>query len=190
MSIGLSANKLKIGDILVRICEQMPDIHLRKLLKVLYFIDEKSMIERAIPVTWLDYYAWKKGPVAPEVFEIKNGAFSDFVTCAKDSDGRYHINAKKYDDKFSQLSKYELQLVDDVIARCKDKSADELTDETHQEDTLWSRVVKENNIDFEKDSKSDVPILLVRLNEDDTEAQELYYEARDCVMMQASVNQM
>jgi len=47
----------------------MLHIHLRKLLKVIYLI----------------YYAWKKGLVAKSVYDVKNGAFADYVKCIKES---------------------------------------------------------------------------------------------------------
>ena len=52
---GLRANEKKVGALLEYICNQMPHIHLRKLLKVIYLMDEKSVKMRAIPLTWLDY---------------------------------------------------------------------------------------------------------------------------------------
>ncbi len=68
------------------ITNSIPNINLRKLLKLVYLIDEKFMESRGFPLTWFDYYAWEKGPVAPEIYEIKNGAFSDYVKCFKNED--------------------------------------------------------------------------------------------------------
>ena len=76
MSYGISVNKERNGALLAYIAKNVPYINLRKLLKIIYLIDEKFMELRGFPLTWFDYYAWAKGPVAPEVYDIKNGAFS------------------------------------------------------------------------------------------------------------------
>lgn len=77
MSLGITVNKEKNGLLMAYIAEQINGVTLRKLLKITYLIDEKFMKQRGFPLTWFDYYAWEKGPVAPEVYEIKNGAFHD-----------------------------------------------------------------------------------------------------------------
>ena len=87
MSLGVAANREKNGALLAYIAKNIPNIHLRKLLKIIYLIDEEFMKLRAFPLTWFDYYVWAKGPVAPEVYDVKNGAFSEYVTCHKDNCG-------------------------------------------------------------------------------------------------------
>ena len=190
-NLGLQVNANKIGALLEYICSQMPHIHLRKLLKVIYLMDEKSVQMRAIPLTWLDYYAWKKGPVAPSVYEVKDGAFANFVTCAKEDDGKWHVAANKtnpyaIDQDLKSFSEYEMDIINSVIAYCKGKSADDLTDETHSEDSLWSQTVSQHHITFDETGRSEYPICLNDLN--DAEGKEIYAEALDSMMMQASLN--
>lgn len=103
--MGLRVNTNRVGALLEYICSLMPHIHLRKLLKVVYLVDEKSVKMRAIPLTWLDYYAWKKGPVAPLVYDVKNGEFSDFVICTKEADGK-EIYADALDSAIMQAAMY------------------------------------------------------------------------------------
>jgi len=190
-SLAYRACESKVGALLEYICSQIPHIHLRKLLKLVYMMDEQSVCMRSIPLTWLDYYAWKKGPVAPDVYAVKEGKLDKYVTCTKESDGRYYVSAKKsnpyaIDRDMEVFSEYEMGIINDVIAVCKDKSADELTDETHREDSLWSQVVTQNHITF---ADSDCSEYLVDLNDlNDQEGKEIYAEALDCVMMQASLN--
>lgn len=190
-NLGIKANVNKVGALLEYICNQMPHIHLRKLLKVIYLIDEKSVRERAIPLLWLDYYAWKKGPVAPSIYEVKEGAFSDYVTCVKEDDNKWYVSSKKIslyaiDKDLKAFSAYEMDIINSVIAYCKDKSADDLTDETHQENSLWSQTVSRNNIVFDETGRSKYPICLNDLN--DVEGKEIYADALDSIMMQASLN--
>lgn len=192
MSIGLKINKEKIGALLAYICCRVPDMHLRKLLKILYLIDEESVRLRAIPVTWLEYQAWAKGPVAHEVYDAKNGAFSSYIRCEKKEDDKWHVNAVAkhpflMEKDLQQASEWEMDLVDRIIDRCKDMSADQLTDETHTPDSLWSKVVAENKIDFGCNPRTDYVVDLNLLNE--TEEQKAAYEdAEDCMRMQAFLN--
>ena len=45
----------KVGNLLAYIASNIPNINLRKLIKVVFLIDEISVIERGLSVTWLDY---------------------------------------------------------------------------------------------------------------------------------------
>ncbi len=190
-NIGIKASANKVGALLEYICSQIPHIHLRKLLKVIYLMDEKSVKERSIPLLWLDYYAWKKGPVAPSIYEVKEGAFADYVTCAKETDGKWYVSANKknlyaIDKNLRVFSAYEMDIINSVIAYCKDKSADDLTDETHRDDSLWSQVVSRYNIIFDETGRSEYSICLNDLN--DAEGKEVYADALDSIMMQAALN--
>lgn len=180
MSLGITVNKEKNGLLMAYIAEQINGVTLRKLLKITYLIDEKFMKQRGFPLTWFDYYAWEKGPVAPEVYEIKNGAFHDFVRCRKNGNGSNVVESLSMNNcgKMDLFSQYELSLVDEVISQYKDKSADELSEITHRCNSLWSKVVAENDILF-VDGKSDVVISLQRLNEGDSAKEETYDEALD-----------
>ncbi len=183
MSLGLSVNMRRNGALLAYIAKNVPGINLRKLLKIVYLIDERFMEVRGFPLTWFDYYAWEKGPVAPEVYDIKNGAFSEYVVCRKDADGKNIIDSvlpHKYHvlKQMDVYSSYELDVIDKVIFQYEGSSADDLSELTHIEDSLWSRIVRENNIQF-VDGKSNVIIPLQRMNEGDVEKEAIYEEALD-----------
>lgn len=191
MGIGFKANRNKIGALLAYLSFRMPNVELRKLLKIIYLIDEKAVTERSFPITWLDYYAWAKGPVAIDVYDIKNGSLSDFVICRKNTSDKWTVSpVKKAEFPVLQgmkaFSNYEKNIIDGIIAQYGDKSSDELTDVTHERNTLWFKVVNENGIDFTKQSKSNYPIDLNRLNDDSHKA--IFEEAFDAVQIQAAIN--
>ena len=71
MSIGIEANRQKNGAVLAYIANKVRGINMRKMLKIIYLIDERYMSLRGFPLTQLDYYVWEKGPVAPEIYAIK-----------------------------------------------------------------------------------------------------------------------
>lgn len=194
MSLGILVNESKIGALVAYLSFLMPDIQLRKLLKLVYLIDEESVIQRAVPVTWLDYYAWAKGPVAPEVYAMKDGAFGRYVSCKKGADDKWHVNSARKEDclfrkDLNEFSEWEKMLIDSVVDKYGKMDADALTEETHQENSLWSQIVKENHIDFSAVSKSDCLIDLNRLNDGDESARATFEDAQDTVYMQSLVNQ-
>lgn len=193
MSLGVTANRKKNGALLAYIANSIPAIHLRKLLKIVYLIDEKFMRLRNFPITWFDYYAWEKGPVAPEVYDIKNGAFADYVLCHK-NENRSNIvepvlSAKYQIQKQMDIfSPFELEVIDSVISENESKTPDELTSLTHEEGTLWFEMVKKHSVTF-VNGKSDIEIPLCLLNGDDAEKNEIFEEAKWNMGFQAALNQ-
>jgi len=192
MSLGVTANEWKNGALLAYIAKNIPGINLRKLLKILYLIDEKFMKLRGFPLTWFDYYAWAKGPVAPEVYAVKDGAFPKYVVCHKDTKGKDIVEPVLQNDyhvfkQMDEFSPYEIEGVDDVILEYANSTADELSALTHEEDSLWSRIVRENHVKF-IDGKSSVLIPLKLLNGDAEDKNETYEDARWNMSFQAALN--
>ena len=180
MSFGYTVNKEKNGVLLAYLAERIPNVTLRKLLKLVYLTDEKFTIERGFPLTWFNYFAWKKGPVAPEVYDVKNGSFADFVQCHRNSNDKYEVSpvgGALTEDRLKLYSRYEMNMIDKIISKYGSMSADELTDITHLENTLWSKVVNENKLTFSDSGRSDCEIHLSRLIEGDEEKEEVFEDA-------------
>lgn len=180
MSFGYTVNKEKNGVLLAYLAERIPNVTLRKLLKLVYLTDEKFTIERGFPLTWFNYFAWKKGPVAPEVYDVKNGSFADFVQCHRNSNDKYEVSPvgdALTEDRLNLYSRYEMNMIDEIISKYGSMSADELTDITHLENTLWSKVVNENKLTFSDSGRSDCEIHLNRLIEGDEEKEEVFEDA-------------
>ena len=180
MSFGYTVNKEKNGVLLAYLAERIPNVTLRKLLKLVYITDEKFTIERGFPLTWFNYFAWKKGPVAPEVYDVKNGSFADFVQCHRNSNDKYEVSpvgGALTEDRLNLYSRYEMNMIDEIISKYGSMSADELTDITHLENTLWSKVVNENKLTFSDSGRSDCEIHLNRLIEGDEEKEEVFEDA-------------
>lgn len=195
MSLGTTVNQHKNGTLLAYIASRVPDIHLRKLLKIIYLIDERFTVSRGFPLTWFDYYAWEKGPVAPEVYAVKEGAFSHYVSARRNSEGKCVISPVKpheflvYKDMY-EFSEAEISEIDRLLEEFADKTADELSDMTHVHDSLWSQAVAENNIAFDDNChKSDCLIDLSRLFKEGDCRLEIYEDARWNMEFQAMLNQ-
>lgn len=176
----------KNGMLLAYIANRVPDIHLRKLLKLVFLLDEAFIKERGYPLTWFNYYAWAKGPVAREVYDIKNGNFAEYVTAHRETlpeeeKPKWVVNVKEPFSKWKMLdfSAAEINAIDAQLDKYADMTADELTALTHQPGSLWSLTVEENGLTFdEKHKKSDVEIPLTRHIQSDKGLMEVYEDAK------------
>lgn len=186
-SMAIMAGKERIGNLLAYLSARIPDIPMRKMLKLIYLIDEESVRERCIPITWLTYKAWAKGPVAEDVFDAKDTfVFDSFVKIVESEDGKLRFIPTVRAD-MTEFSKVELGIVDGVISKFGDKTSDELTEMTHEQDSLWSKVVRENDIVFDKDhKKSDIDVKLEELL--DLEGLVTYNDAKESMEFQAALN--
>ncbi len=191
MSLGITVNKEKNGILLAYIANNIPNIHLRKLLKIIYLMDEHFMKMRGFPLTWFDYYAWAKGPVAPEVYEIKNGAFDKFVSYHRTESEKRIVNmvsnvSLRIKDAFSESETIE---IDKLIKTYRTSSADELSELTHVKDSIWSKVVAENQLVFDESTKtSDCQIKLEELFTHSDWRVDIYEDARWSMEFQAQLS--
>lgn len=193
MSLGITVNQHKNGILLAYIANKIPNIRLRKLLKIVYLIDEYFMKMRGFPLTWFEYYAWAKGPVAPEVYDIKNNAFAEFVSLKRDENNKCIINSvQPYEfliyKEMDEFSQSEISAIDKLLAEYKDKSADELSDLTHVPDSIWSKVVAQNHISFDIQKTSEYPVPLTMLFEDGDERLDVFEDAEWNMEFQAMLN--
>jgi uncharacterized phage-associated protein len=193
----------KIGNLLIYLADNIKDLSLMKALKLLYIIDETSMKETGVPVTWLEYKVWEHGPVAPEIWaEIKNG-----ITCGPNTQlvGKYiqiqtttnpvnplanpatYISSTgTFDD--SEFTDYEMMLLDKVVKSFGNKTVEQLVIYLHQENSLWDVEKKKNGLDFKlQGGISNVSIPLNTLIKDDTEKQDLYASAFESLSFEDAV---
>lgn len=179
-------NYIKIGSLLAYISSRIKDINLRKLIKLVYLIDEKSVCDRGIPITWLDYYVWKKGPVAPCIYELKNngGKFSNFVSVLRNRENKVIIIPSINElDSSLLFSRKELKLINEIIDEYGNLSADNLSLITHEINGLWYCAKKRHNINFEHSSQTNIKLDLRELIKKDQEKINVYNDAHDIAML-------
>ena len=150
----------KIGNLLNYLSLRIPNLSMTKALKLLYLIDETSYMRTGVSVTWLDYKVWEMGPVAEELYNelrydqslLQNGEpinLESFIQTEKvEVPGRQSqiiIHAKR---KYSleEFSRYETQLIDNVIERFGTYTAKQLINLLHEENTLWHKYVTDNDL--------------------------------------------
>ena len=153
-------------------------------------MDEHFMKMRGFPLTWFDYFAWSKGPVAPEVYDIKNGAFNEFVTYSDAENNKRIVSLVP--DISEALTKYfsktETNEINILIALYKNSTADELSNITHLDNSLWSKVVHNNKLKFNEYIKtSNHQIYLEDLFTNDDWRYIKYQDARWTMNLQAKI---
>lgn len=179
-------NKNKIGSLLAYISSAIPEINLRKLIKIVYLIDERSVVTRGLSVTWLDYYVWEKGPVAPCIYEIKNkgGEFSHYITTEKNEEEKYIVKpVMSRQACMMQFSPKELLLINSILDEYGHLSADELTEITHCVGGLWDKAKKANQLNFDQQKQTDVRIELSDLIVGDEDKMGVYEDAREIALL-------
>lgn len=151
----------KIGNLLNYLAAKLPRLSLTKALKLMYIIDESAIKEAGSPITWLDYKVWENGPVAEDIYnEIKYGQkiiqgnkefsldhFVKFEKIFNNERGKeevYIIPNGEY--SLSNFSVFEMEIIDETIKKFGRRTAGELIDYLHKEDSLWSKVCNEKNL--------------------------------------------
>ena len=188
MSLGHKVNKEKIGNILIFLSSRIQPLYHTTLLKLLFLIDERSINETGMPATWLDYKAWKLGPVSPEIYELKflNCPYKEYVDIIKEEQGTRIVPAVAFDD--STLSDYETKIINDIIRHYQFVSASELVEFTHESDGLWDNTMKKYNIVFDDMvGISPYDIDLTEKIKDDTTKLLQYYEVKSMLEFEASL---
>jgi uncharacterized phage-associated protein len=139
----------KTGNTVIYLSERIPNLSKTKLLKLLYLIEECSAIKNNKPFIGINFEVWQAGPVAKDLYidlsdENQPVLLNDFIT-KTDNDGATYIHAKLpfCDDEFSDN---DIELLNDVIRKFGDKTAKQLVELTHKEDSAWYYVAKENEL--------------------------------------------
>jgi uncharacterized phage-associated protein len=187
MSIGMAAKIDLIGNLIVYIadyCKKNSNpLYQTKLLKLLYLIDEESVIQNGTPITWLDYAVWQKGPVPTDVYFSKlsqSNAFEKFVSFENRSN-RYLV-VKKREFENSNFSEIDLGIIGSILTKYGKLTSEELITITHKEGSLWSNIVEEKNIKFSQNNHtSNVCIDFSKLIAGDKFKQFNYWAARECL---------
>jgi uncharacterized phage-associated protein len=131
-----------------------------KALKLLYLIDETSYTRTGVPVTWLDYKVWKMGPVAEELYNelrhdqsmVQNGEpinLDPFIYTEKTTTAKGTVNITIHPNggyNLDDFSKFERELIDNIVDRFGSYSSNQLINLLHEENTLWSKKVSDNNL--------------------------------------------
>jgi len=149
MDLGFTANLEKIVNVILFLAKEVQPLYKTKLIKLLYLADEQSVKDIGVPITWLKYKVWKKGPVPKSLFEeisfYEGRKLSPAITLIKD-DQSIRI-ANNQDPDLTVFSEYEIDTLNRTIANFGNLSGKELIEICHSGESLWFKAVKEHNLE-------------------------------------------
>lgn len=153
-------NNDKIGQILNYFALNIDYLSMTKTLKLLYILDETSIKETGSPITWLDYKVWGEGPVAIEIYneikrdevisqqgkEITLEGFINLEKIKKNNREEIYLKSKTEFNKMI-FNKYEINLLETIVFKYGNWTAQELINFLHEADSLWFKIVKQHNLE-------------------------------------------
>jgi uncharacterized phage-associated protein len=137
----------KLGNTLVYLANNVGELNKTKILKLLYLIEEKSIKKFGYPFFGFDFQLWKFGPVLKDIYidlsEEAPQILAAYITRA-DYDNKLFIPITEFiDDEFSDNDMY---LLNTIVDFAKHKTASDLVDVTHTENSLWKLSALKNGI--------------------------------------------
>jgi uncharacterized phage-associated protein len=109
-----------IFDVAKYIAESAGEMSAMKLQKLMYYAQAWSLVWDEQPLFQSDFEAWANGPVLPELYVRHRGRFKVDALLFREADS-------------SQLTRDERETVDKVLGFYGDKTAQWLSNLTHQE---------------------------------------------------------
>lgn len=136
---NFSSNQIeKLGNVIIYLAEHIKPLYKTKLLKLLYLIEEVSIKINGIPFFGIDFELWKLGPVQRDVFvdlSDEPSILKDFIRVEYSGDGTVIAPKKLFsDDEFSDK---DMEILEIIATKFKDKSAQDLIDITHRKNSPW-----------------------------------------------------
>lgn len=172
----------KVGNAAIFLSTRVNDLSKTKFLKLLYILDEVSIQKTGVPFFNLRYKVWKLGPVSEEMYVDMTDGFKILgkyvVGEVREGDQIYLDAAAKFDD--SEFSEVDIDTMELVISRFGKKSANQLIEYTHRNNSLWYRTAAENNVldllEKEKINNTEHIIDLGRLVVHDSRKRQIYLD--------------
>ncbi len=181
-------HKERVGQLINYLALKVGNLYCTKLIKLLYIIDEESIHSSGTPLSWLTYKVYQMGPVPEQLwYSIKDGnsIFDDYFDVNEEKGGynekggiQYRITAISKEE-MSEFSRREVKIIDSVISVFGGKTPDQLIEYLHREESLWYKMVSENEISFEKSLATPHIIDLSQLISNDKFKLDIYHDAAE-----------
>ena len=137
----------KLGNTLVFLADNVGELSKTKILKLLFLLEESSIKRFGYPFFGLNFQIWKLGPVLKEVYidlsEEAPNLLKDFIEKDPHDNKLYKAKGQFNDDQFSDNDIYLLEKIKDFA---RHKTAKDLIDYTHDENSLWRKSAIKNGI--------------------------------------------
>lgn len=186
----------KLGNALVFLCQKIsPYTQVSKthLLKLIFIIEEFSIMKFGVPFFNLRFDVWKLGPVSKDLFvELSDEPtlLSDYISKDEIEKGKFVICPKKEfsDDEFSDN---EMELLGEVAERFKYCTAKELINFTHRKNSPWYVTAQKHGLvdalEAGKINTTDIEIDLSEVIQDEEEKIALYQSHKEYLSLSKSL---
>jgi uncharacterized phage-associated protein len=178
----------KLGNTLVFLCRKIsPYTQVSKthLLKLIFIIEESSILKFGVPFFNLRFDLWKLGPVSKDLFvELSDEPIllSEYIGKDEIEKGKFIICPKKEfsDDEFSDN---EMKLLEEVAERFKYCTAKELINFTHRKKSPWYITAQKHGLvdalEAGQINTTDIEIDLSEIIQDEKEKLALYQSHKE-----------
>ncbi len=181
----LSASQIeKLGNAIIFLSDKIQPLFKTKVLKLLYLMEEISIRKNGLPFFGVDFQLWKLGPVVKDIYIDLTSTtvlLDSYVETKSDSESTIVLPKKAFnDDEFSDC---DMEVLNIVVEKFKDKSAPELIKITHRENFPWHTTAKNYGyLDlFEKNlcNSTDIVLDLSMLLNESPELKNFYLSTLD-----------
>lgn len=145
MATLIQHEREKLVEAVLFFAQKVRKLGKTKLFKLLYFLDFEHYQHTGRPVTGLDYFAWRMGPVPVSLFEelgagdIQWGDKVQFRV-TKTAAGEMLAVKALSDFDASHFSRRELRLMNRLAEEYRDANADDMVEATHVENRPWHEI--------------------------------------------------
>lgn len=186
----------KLGNALIFLCQKLsPYTQVSKthLLKLIFIIEEISVLRYGIPFFNLRFDVWKLGPVSKDLYvELTDepNLLSDYIGKEPVERGKFII-CPKHEFSDDEFSDNEINLLEEVADRFKYCSASELINFTHKKNTPWYNTAQKHGLvdalEGGQINTTNIEIDLSELIQDDEEKLALYKSHKDFLVQSKSL---
>lgn len=143
----------KLGNAIVYLCTNVPDPNKTKILKLVYFLQEKSIQKFGVPFFKIPFKVWQFGPVNPDLYQEFSGQpfiLEGFINTYQDDNTTIIQPKVAFNDE--EFSDRELDILGKIVVAFRNTPASTLVELTHYEGHPWHRTACEYNLlaDFKK----------------------------------------
>lgn len=130
-------NKEKAIHAILYILAHLKRKDTHKVSKILFFADQKHLVEYGRSITGDEYFAMEFGPVPSNIFDIFKALRGEgfFANSVGDLADFFEVNAfyvhPKQEANLDYLSQTDIECLDEAIDKCKDLTFGELTNLSH-----------------------------------------------------------
>lgn len=182
----------KLGNALIFLCRNLEKSTKTHLLKLIFIIEEISIMKFGVPFFDLRFDVWKLGPVSKDLFvELTDepNLLEPYIS-KQINDGATIISPKKdfSDDEFSDN---EIHLLNEIVERFKYCTAKELINFTHKKNSLWYNAAQRNGVlellESGKMTTTNIEINMSELIEEDEEKFMIYNSHKEFLTQSKSL---